>query len=714
MKRIGVVGGGPGGLITASMLESFCRGFCDLTVFEISDRIGGKISTKKFGQYPVPYEAGVAEFYGYSHLGPDPLKELILSLGLGVKEIQGHAVLMGGHVLASHDDIELKYGKGTLHALKDFYNKCRMLLSPAQYYEGHFEDDNTHPWSAMSFKKVLDEVPDEFARKYIVTASMSDVATEAHLTSALDGLKNVLMDDPSYLTLYSIVGGNEQLPHKLAEKLLTTVFRLNSEAKKVSRNNDGSLRLTVRCNGKIEEHDFDALVLALPNYWLERLEWGSRDLRIAMENHLSHYANPAHYLRISVLFKKPFWREVVPGDFFMSDAFGGCGVYDEGSRLACDPYGVLGWLIAGNQAMALANLDDEILVKMALDSLPPVLSAGHGLKIEGRVHRWIGTINGLPGGHPVRTLHQRHVPEPVNHEGLLLVGDYLFDSTLNGVYDSADYVTDLLLTRLRKTIYAGQLEMTDGRPSRSAEEAIDADYFDSYSGDSSYDESFEEMFSAPYTVGMIGAVWGAGPPYKLLDCGSASGLTLREFEKCGVEAWGVENCPHIHSKTPQEWLGRNILGDVLQLPFEDNSFDYIYDTCLCYLPEEMLDKAIQELARVCRVGVIYMGVVTDMTKEVIEDYELFYGVKTFRTQWGWSEAFLKNGFKLAIEDPSVLKEVWRIEQESGEDDWDWYPDKECMRFCFYSKPDVSPRRLSPTSARSILPLTPMHLLQNET
>ena len=42
----------------------------------------------------------------------------------------------------------------------------------------------------------------------------------------------------------------------------------------------------------------------------------------------------------------------------------------------------------------------------------------------------------------------RHYP------GLYVVGDYLFDSTLNGVLDSADFVTDLILTELRKRKYA--------------------------------------------------------------------------------------------------------------------------------------------------------------------------------------------------------------------------------------------------------------------
>src|SRR5216683_410072 len=51
---------------------------------------------------------------------------------------------------------------------------------------------------------------------------------------------------------------------------------------------------------------------------------------------------PAHYLRVTVVFERPFWRGKVGGSYFLSDAFGGCCVYDEGLRHACEPYGVLG------------------------------------------------------------------------------------------------------------------------------------------------------------------------------------------------------------------------------------------------------------------------------------------------------------------------------------------------------------------------------------
>jgi hypothetical protein len=39
---------------------------------------------------------------------------------------------------------------------------------------------------------------------------------------------------------------------------------------------------------------------------------------------------------------------------------------------------------------------------------------------------------------------QRHLPAGDAHPGFMLVGDYLFDSTLNGVLDSAELVAETL------------------------------------------------------------------------------------------------------------------------------------------------------------------------------------------------------------------------------------------------------------------------------
>jgi SAM-dependent methyltransferase len=689
MTRVGIVGGGPGGLFTASLLEEFCGDLCRITLIEAGPRLGGKVRSQRFATAPVLYEAGVAELYDYSHLGPDPLKQLVDKLGLATTPMTGPAVILGNTILRDARDLRRQFGPAALHALKSFQCKCRDLCAPAQYYEGHWQDDNCHPWADKTFREVLDEISDPMARKYVEVAVRSDVASEPHVTSALNGLKNVLMDDPAYLRLYSIEGGIQRLVDSLAAGLASRVI-LESPAVRVAKNADHSYRVTIRREGRFEEHDFDMVVLALPNYWLQRLDCQGEDLRRAMQRHLAHYDRPAHYLRITILFQQPSWRSQVPGSYFMTDAFGGCCVYDEGRRHPCDPHGVLGWLVAGNDALALSNLDDDRLIEMALDSLPETLAEGSKLFQEGVVHRWVGSVNAEPGGKPVQGTRERHLPEPVGHPGLFLVGDYLFDSTLNGVYDSADFVTDMMLTLLRKQKYAPAeiVVPTNGKAHAGRNGVVPQAYHDLYDGERPYEESFKEYFCEHYTIDLIHAIWAWSPPYRLLDCGSANGLTLPAFVKVGVEAWGVENSKYIHSRTPARWRKRNLLGDVRDLPFPDNSFDFVYDTCLCHVPAEDLDQAIRELFRVCRVGVFYGGYTSDMTVGVIEAYDIFEDVASMFTLWEWSVLFLKNGFRLATSDQRVLARAWKIETDANEGDVPWYPDPESMRYCFYSKPDA--------------------------
>ena len=241
------------------------------------------------------------------------------------------------------------------------------------------------------------------------------------------------------------------------------------------------------------------------------------------------------------------------------------------------------------------------------------------------------------------------------------------------------------ITELRKRKFADQIGMdvpVEG-------DVLPNSFFDEYSVKQSYDDDFEVAFSAEYIRDLIKAIWGSASSYKLLDCGSANGLTLKQFDKLGIEAWGIENSAYIHLKTPVEWRERNLLGDVCEMPFEDDAFDFLYVSCLPHLREEMIGQAIKELFRVCRVGVVFQGVTTDMTEEVIEDYQLFAGLRTFWTFSEWSDAMVCGGFQLAVSDPVLLDEVWRIEQEAEDDDYDWYPDKEAMKYSFFSKPQTT-------------------------
>src|ERR1700712_659310 len=184
-------------------------------------------------------------------------------------------------------------------------------------------------------------------------------------------------------------------------------------------------------------------------------------------------------------------------------------------------------------------------------------------------------------------------------------------------------VKKLNITEMRKIKFAHQIGMDV--PADGGGGVADG-YFERYTDNESYEEGFEDAFNGKYIVDLIKAVWSREPPYNLLDCGSANGLTIEQFDEFGIEAWGIENSAFIHSKTPEAWRERNLLGDVCKMPFEDDAFDFLYVTCLPHLPEEIIGQAIKEVFRVCRVGVLLQGVATDMTEEVIEDYELFKGL----------------------------------------------------------------------------------------
>src|SRR5206468_2589421 len=105
MTKIAIVGGGPGGLFAAHLLEEFCADLCEVTLFEAGPRLGGKILTERFKTAPATYEAGVAEIYDYSHFGPDPIRQLIDKLGLDTIRMTGPAVILGDRILRSLQDI---------------------------------------------------------------------------------------------------------------------------------------------------------------------------------------------------------------------------------------------------------------------------------------------------------------------------------------------------------------------------------------------------------------------------------------------------------------------------------------------------------------------------------------------------------------------------------------------------------------------------------
>lgn len=432
--------------MAAYFLQSQTNAPIQITLFDAAERVGGKVVTCRFTQKQIAYEAGAAEFYDYSATGADPLKELITDdLNLPIRQIGGSAVLMDQKLLANLDDFREHFGEAAYQALLDFDRIGKDWMSPREYYSSDNTWESGIVTPSSSFDGHLARMAPPETRRFIERLIHSDLATEPKRTSFAYGLQNYLMNDPRYLRQYRIEGGNQRFPEELARRIDAT-WRLQHRVTSIGRNETGKLQISAQQGNASSAQEFDFVVVALPGNYLPKVEFRGEKLAAAMREHHLHYDHPAHYLRISILFERPFWREKLEDSYFMLDAFGGCCLYDETPIES--KAGVLGWLLAGDAAQELSELEDPKLISLAIESLPAVLHAGRESFLEGHVHRWIGAVNAMPGGTSPRGLDRRHQPEPQEHSDFFVVGDYMFDSTINGLLDSAEYVADWIAAEI--------------------------------------------------------------------------------------------------------------------------------------------------------------------------------------------------------------------------------------------------------------------------
>lgn len=686
MIKIAIVGGGPGGLLTAYLMEKKFNHNCQITLFEASSRIGGKIATEYFKAAPVMHEAGVAELYGYKKIGPDPLHDLMVELGLETVPMKGQTLVLEDKVLHNRSEIQHLCGQNTVHEIETFRNTLREKISLDFWYDNFYYDKNEHPWSKISFQELLDQIPDRLARKFIKVAVHSDLATEPHLTNGLYGAENCLMDVPGYIELYTLKEGIEQFPQTLKNHLKDTKILLSAPVSRIEKEANGYYQVYYQQNEIAQQQDFEVVFICLPVNWLGSIEWRDEKLRQAMNKHIAYYDRPGHYLRVTLLFQSNFWQSFTHDSWFISDAFGGVCIYNESARYDTKRYGVLSFLLAGNEAERMGNFKDTQLIEKVLAALPTELvSLAKQQFIEGKVDRWLGTVNALPGGHPVRSTRESHLLAPNDYPELFLVGDYLFDTTLNGVFDSADFATNLFrnwlvkreLNELGNTSVAQPNEAThlEKTPPAKSAKLIKVlprtSVLDHFSGDVIHD--------------LIKIVWTSGPDYRLLLTGTFDGINLATMHDLGINAFGVEPDSQLHQSTPPNLQSYNLRADLNQLPFADNSFDFVFDTFLSYIPEHQLNQVIKELYRVTKRGFIFAGISSDINPLWLKQKEQLQNVKTLMSLWEWSEIITPVGYQLLSLNAQTLHALWQAMLHQAKKNPRWFSHKECLNYCFYGK-----------------------------
>jgi monoamine oxidase/SAM-dependent methyltransferase len=670
--KVAIIGGGLGGLFTAWHLAAKAGLSCQITVFEANGRLGGQLETLKFAGVG-PYEAGVAEIYDYSRLGPDPLHDLIVKeLGLTIKYIRGGPCVLDGKIVLETDDLARLFGERARDEAVSFRKRCADLLSPEAYYLAVAEEDNAHPWSNVRGADLLErEFTDDVARRYIRAMAHSDLAADPHQTNGLTFLKNVLMDVEGYMDLCSVVGGNEQIVTRLAEELDAQIH-LNANVTAVEPLTDGTYRLEIQANGLEERVAADYVVAALPLSALSTVHWRSEALELAMDKHVGYFDRPGAYIRATFLFQRPFWREKISTDWWMLDAFDGCCVYDEGTRNDYGPYGLLAFLIAGNAALELTNDSDELIAQMCLDALPAELAHGKELLLDRRIHRWVASVSAIPGGVPVRPRGMNHRPDPIHAPGFVMVGDYLFDATINGVMDSAEVASDIIVADVLRRRRAQRQEeaISDAPPAGALNEALD---------------HVEDLMSVQCIADILKVTWGLEPGAKLLHVGSGAGHMVAALRALGFDATGVECSREASLATPAELTKHNFWCDFAHLPFENEQFEAVIETGLYRTAPHDVENAIAELHRVTKHGVLLGSVTTDLTIELIERFKLLEDVQVLCSRWDWAEKFYAAAFVHALFDPSRLGAAWERAEALGVGPSWWYEDSESLLYCVYER-----------------------------
>ena len=105
---------------------------------------------------------------------------------------------------------------------------------------------------------------------------------------------------------------------------------------------------------------------------------------------------------------------------------------------------------------------------------------------------------------------------------------------------------------------------------------------------------------------------------KILDCGAGGPIPpLTLFHQQGYDGWGIDLSDE-QSLQARDFCQEQAMdlhlrqGDIRCLPFDDESFDYVYEHySMCHLSREDTARAVGEMYRVlCKGGLYFLGVIS--------------------------------------------------------------------------------------------------------
>ena len=278
--------------------------------------------------------------------------------------------MLNGALLRDDEDIRRHCGDRTLRAIEDFRRQAVALLPLCELVPGFTPRDNAHPWAPRTCEEILDEIPDPVARQYLKISAHSDMATEPHLTNGLIGLRNVLKSVTGYGAQYTIEGGMEMFPRRLAASLAAHQDRARRAGRARVENADRSYSVWFRRDRCLVQQDFDAVVVALPYNRLLEIEWAGERLRRAMTKHVAYYDHPgslpAHIHPVRSTLLAAIDRRV-PGSCSMRSVAAACTTKVRAAVPADMACSAGCWQVP--TPCRLCNADDRTLIARAIESL---------------------------------------------------------------------------------------------------------------------------------------------------------------------------------------------------------------------------------------------------------------------------------------------------------------------------------------------------------
>ena len=209
----------------------------------------------------------------------------------------------------------------------------------------------------------------------------------------------------------------------------------------------------------------------------------------------------------------------------------------------------------------------------------------------------------IPGGLPVRDVMTNHRPEPKEHPGLVVVGDYLFDSTLNGLLDSSDAATDIIVTEMMRLRHA---RAQSGEP---PSDKIDRDYFENYRGVGPYSEVWSQFTDPAYLMDLIKIVWGGAQGLQAAGRGLGERRIGRRAARTRHRCLGHRE-QQVHPRQDAEGAAKvqqARLDRRNAVQGRRNSISSSRPACVMS-PKNRSARAVRELNRVVKTGLVFGSV----------------------------------------------------------------------------------------------------------